>query len=76
MDMDYEQLPQRIKDNVPEDRWPEVRRRIIPEGAPTPDASQYINVKNGLIRTYGAHEPADAPLLAAHDLGIAHHTQP
>jgi hypothetical protein len=64
----YEQLPNLVKDNISEVQWPTARHHVIPPGGTIPEATDYINLKNGQIHRYEIGQPADGPLLAAHDL--------
>jgi hypothetical protein len=66
--MEYEQLPNLVRDNLSEDQWAEAQRVIVTDGAPVPETSDYINLKNGQIHAYQIGEPADGPLLAVHDM--------
>lgn len=64
----YQQLPQEVKDNIAEEQWPQAQRGVIPDGELVPDATDYINLKNGQIHTYERGQPANGPLLPVHDL--------
>jgi hypothetical protein len=66
--IDYERLPNLVKDNLSAEQWPEAERHIIRDGVLVPETTDYINLKNGQIHTYQSGEPADGPLLAVHDI--------
>ena len=71
VDIDYQQLPQRIKDNISEEQWPEAQRDVIADGESAPDTGQYINLKNGQIHQFAAGEAVSGPVLPVHDLAGA-----
>jgi hypothetical protein len=71
VDIDYEQLPSAIKDNLSPDQWRRAQRGIIAEGTPVPDTTRYIDVKSGLCFEYQAGEPARGYILPVHDLSGA-----
>ena len=68
VDIDYERLPQLVKDNLSAEQWELAQGEIIADGDPVPDSTNYINLKNGQIHTYNKGEPASGPLLAVHNL--------
>jgi len=72
MPIDYERLPQLIKDNLTAKQWKAAQGDIIPEDQPVPDTAQYINIKNGQIHEYESGTPAPGPLLPVHDLSGGH----
>lgn len=84
IDIDYDKLPGAVKDNLTEQQWREAMRDVIPDGAPVPDSTDYINLKNGQCNSYEAGDPAMGPLLATHNLSGGrgkdstqfHHTPP
>lgn len=67
-DIDYERLPQPVKDNLSAEQWEAAQKELIPEGAPAPETTDYINIKNGQIHTYTKGEPVSGPLLPVHSL--------
>jgi hypothetical protein len=71
VDIDYDKLPQRIKDNISEDQWPEAQREVIPDGESAPDTGYYINLKNGQIHEFSAGDAVSGPVLPVHDLAGA-----
>jgi hypothetical protein len=64
----YENLPGAVKHDLTLEQWAEAQRGVVLDGASVPETTIYINLKNGLCRQYTAGEPADGPLLPAHDL--------
>jgi hypothetical protein len=68
IEIDYEHLPGRIKDNLSAEQWEKARKEIVRDGEMIPQTTQYIDIKSGLIRTYSAGEPAPGHLLATHNL--------
>jgi hypothetical protein len=68
IDRAYEELPQLIKDNLTAEQWRLAERELVGEGAMVPESGDYINVKNGQIRTHAAGERAAGPLLPVHNL--------
>lgn len=67
-DLTYEQLPGSVKHNLTEEQWQEARPRVIADGAPAPESTIYLNLKNGQLRQHEAGEPVQGPALAAHNL--------
>jgi hypothetical protein len=65
----YDELPRRVKDNIPRERWPLALHQVIYPGQPIPDSARYINLKNGLIFEYELGQRADGPLLPVSALG-------
>jgi hypothetical protein len=72
IDIDYEKLPQLVKDNLTAGQWREAQREVIADGEGVPDTTTYINLKNGQIHEYAAGQPASGPLLPTHDLSGGH----
>ncbi len=68
VDIPYEELPNVVKQNLTPGQWMAAQFEVIPEGGLTPDATVYLNLKNGQFQRYEADERAPAPLLAAHNL--------
>src|SRR5215813_2497431 len=68
LDVPYEELPNVVKQNLTPHQWAEAQFEVIPEGGLTPDATIYLNLKNGQFHRYEAGQRACAPLLAAHNL--------
>ncbi len=71
LDIDYDKLPQLVKDNVSENQWPAAQREAIADGDPVPEDSYYINLKNGQVHHYARGEAAHGPLLPCADLSGA-----
>jgi hypothetical protein len=67
-ELNYEQLPRLVKDNISLEQWSEAQRAVIAPGAVVPESTDYINLKNGQIHGYAIGDEAEAPLLASHDL--------
>jgi hypothetical protein len=70
-DIPYEQLPQRVKDNLSADQWAEAEREVVMPGDLIPETTQYVNLKNGLLMTCEAGQAAPGPMLPTHDLSGA-----
>jgi hypothetical protein len=66
--MDYEQLPNLVKDNLSEEQWRLARQEVIEEHQPVPETTDYINLRNGQIHRFEMGVRADGPLLPVHDL--------
>jgi hypothetical protein len=64
----YAQLPAPVQQNLTAEQWLVARHLVVAEGRPVPEATQYLNLKNGQFRPYRQAEPAEGPLLAAHNL--------
>lgn len=71
LDIEYEQLPGTIKDNLSPEQWKKAQRDLVMDGQRVPEDAFYINVKNGERQFHRAGEPADGPLLPAWDLSGA-----
>lgn len=71
LNVDYEKLPQQVKDNLDEQQWEKARQAVVMSGDLIPETTQYINVMNGQIRTYELGQTADGHLLPTHDLAGA-----
>jgi hypothetical protein len=71
IEMNYESLPQLIKDNLSAEQWEQAQYDILHEGVAVPETARFINVRNGQIHEYAAGDRADAPLLPVHDLSGA-----
>jgi hypothetical protein len=70
-DLRYEQLPAAVKNNLSAEQWQEVGGLVVWEGATVPEATIYVNLKNGQHVRYERGARAPAPLLAAHNLAGA-----
>ncbi len=66
--MEYEQLPQLLKDNLTADQWVKARAALIDEGEPVPETTQYLDLKNGQIHLLEKGETTHGEILPAHDL--------
>ena len=71
LNLAYDTLPQRVRDNISADQWDAIQHLVIQEGEPVPDTTGYINLKNGQIHQCERGTPATGPLLAEHDLSGA-----
>lgn len=71
LNMDYEELPRTIKDNLSPHQWQMAQRDLIEEGQKIREDAFYVNVKNGERQFHRAGERADGPLLPAWDLSGA-----
>jgi hypothetical protein len=76
MQTDYEELPQRVKDNLSIEQWHAARHDLINDGEVVTETEYYINIRNGQIREHLAGDRADGPLLPVHDLSGAHGRYP
>ena len=70
-DLQYDTLPQHVRDNISADQWDQIQHLIIQQGESIPDTTGYINLKNGQIQQLERGAPATGPLLAEHDLSGA-----
>ena len=68
VDLDYEQLPGLVRDNLTAEQWLEAQRNIVVEGQTVPETTVYVDLKNGQCRQHTAGEVAGGPLLPTHDL--------
>src|SRR5436305_312081 len=66
IEMNYDALPQLIKDNLSAEQWEEAQYDILHEGVAIPETARFINIRNGQIHEYSAGDRADAPLLPVH----------
>jgi len=67
----YDKLPTRLRDNLSADQWDQMQHLVIQEGEPVPDTTGYLNLKNGQIHQYERGTPAPGLLIAEHDLSGA-----
>lgn len=67
----YDKLPTRLRDNLSADQWDRMQHLVIQEGEPVPDTTGYLNLLNGQIHQYERGTPAPGPLVAEHDLSGA-----
>jgi hypothetical protein len=64
----YAQLPAPVQQNLTAEQWLVAQHLVVAEGRPVPEATQYLYLKSGQFRQYRQDEPAEGPLLAAHNL--------
>lgn len=67
-DLQYDRLPGAVKQNLTESQWEEARRLVIPAGAPAPETTVYLNLRNGQTFQVEQGAPVSGPVLAAHNL--------
>jgi hypothetical protein len=67
-ELDYEQLPGAVKNNLTASQWEEALHLVVADGAAAPETTVYLNLKNGQLHRYEAGVPVSGPVLAAHNL--------
>ncbi len=71
LDIDYEQLPRDVKNNLSQEQWIAAQDDVVLPGDTVPETRPYINLRNGWSRQHEIGERAEGPLLPVHDLSGA-----
>lgn len=66
--MPYQELPQRVKDNLTEEQWQEAQHHVLMDGATAPETTDYMNLKNGQTQRFQEGDRISGPALPVHDL--------